>query len=128
MGAMSSQPTWRQAASRALSCLVTLCALAPAAQAERGAARTRRAETLALVSKRFDGEREPSRTRTLRSLAEEDEDAGATPDDKPLAPALQHRVVAGETLSAIANHYGITLDQLAAQNPELDPDHIRIGQ
>ena len=51
------------------------------------------------------------------------------PDDKPLAPALEHRVVAGETLSAIANHYGVTLEQiLAAQNPELDPDRIRIGQ
>lgn len=39
-----------------------------------------------------------------------------------------HTVRADETLSAIAARYGVSLERLLEQNPELDPDRIRPGQ
>jgi LysM repeat protein len=41
---------------------------------------------------------------------------------------LTHRVASGETLGAIALHYGVALSQLLALNPEIDPDRLRAGQ
>jgi LysM repeat protein len=37
-------------------------------------------------------------------------------------------LAAGETLSAVAKHYGISLQQIIDLNPGLDPDHVREGR
>ncbi|MEO8538821.1 MAG: LysM peptidoglycan-binding domain-containing protein [bacterium] len=42
--------------------------------------------------------------------------------------ARVHTVEEGETLSSIAETYGISPDELAAQNGISDPDHIVVGQ
>ncbi len=42
--------------------------------------------------------------------------------------AQTHAVVAGETLSTIAEFYGVTLEELMAENGITDPDAIDIGQ
>ena len=39
-----------------------------------------------------------------------------------------HVVAAGETVSAIAAHYGVTVEQLVDHNEGLEPDRIRVGQ
>jgi LysM repeat protein len=46
----------------------------------------------------------------------------------PTATPLTHRVVARDTLLGIAAQYGITLDELLAANPALNPLLLRIGQ
>jgi membrane-bound lytic murein transglycosylase D len=40
----------------------------------------------------------------------------------------EHRVVSGETLSRIAQAYGIRLEELQAANPGVDSRRLRIGQ
>jgi LysM repeat protein len=46
----------------------------------------------------------------------------------PAAAGGAHLVAAGETLSGIAAHYGMTLADVLERNPGIDPDRIRIGQ
>ncbi len=44
------------------------------------------------------------------------------------ADSLEHSVAPGETLSAIARGHGVSVDEILALNPELDPDRVRAGQ
>jgi LysM repeat protein len=39
-----------------------------------------------------------------------------------------HIVQSGDTLSKIANEYGVTLSQLQAANPRVNPRALQIGQ
>jgi LysM repeat protein len=54
------------------------------------------------------------------------------PDPQPPAPPHEyqdHTVQTGETLSSIAQHYGVDLHRLIAINPQVhDPDKIYTGQ
>jgi murein DD-endopeptidase MepM/ murein hydrolase activator NlpD len=52
------------------------------------------------------------------------------PQAPPPAPPVQHFTVQqGDTLWEIASHYGVTMAQLLAANPEVDnPGHLQIGQ
>lgn len=43
-------------------------------------------------------------------------------------PGIEYRVVAGDTLSEIAERFDVTVEMLVAQNEGLDPDRIREGQ
>ncbi len=46
----------------------------------------------------------------------------------PKAQRPVHRVADGETLGAIAFQYGTSIEALIEANPDLDPDHLSIGQ
>ena len=39
-----------------------------------------------------------------------------------------YTVQGGDTLSAVAARFGVSFDQIREQNPEIDPDRIRVGQ
>jgi membrane-bound lytic murein transglycosylase D len=39
-----------------------------------------------------------------------------------------HQVRSGDTVSAIARHYDVSVQMIARMNPGMDPDRIRIGQ
>jgi LysM repeat protein len=58
--------------------------------------------------------------------------AVAPPAPKPAPPApvatTVHVVVAGDTLSAIASRYGVTITAIASANQLADPSFIRVGQ
>jgi membrane-bound lytic murein transglycosylase D len=41
---------------------------------------------------------------------------------------LEHMVASGETLSHIAREYGVTVDDLRAANPRIEPRRMQIGQ
>lgn len=41
---------------------------------------------------------------------------------------VEHTLVAGETVSALAARYGVRVAELRRWNPELDPDRVRAGQ
>lgn len=41
---------------------------------------------------------------------------------------LEHRVAQGETLTHIARRYGVTVDDLRATNPRVEPRRMQIGQ
>ena len=41
---------------------------------------------------------------------------------------VSHTVVAGETLYHIAQNYGVSVEQVVAGNPGLNPDRIEAGQ
>lgn len=54
----------------------------------------------------------------------------ATPEPTP-APALEpieYEIVAGDTLSAIAVEFDVTVEAILALNPGLEPDSIQAGQ
>ena len=54
----------------------------------------------------------------------------ATPEPTP-APAagpIEYEIVAGDTLSAIAVEFDVTVEAILALNPGLEPDSIQIGQ
>ncbi|HJL20364.1 MAG TPA: penicillin-insensitive murein endopeptidase [Sandaracinaceae bacterium LLY-WYZ-13_1] len=45
----------------------------------------------------------------------------------PVAPTVLHEVSRGETLSAIAQRYGVTVARMRRWNPEVRPDRLRVG-
>jgi LysM repeat protein len=50
-----------------------------------------------------------------------------TPGASPTASGQTYRMKAGDTLSAVAASYGVTVDQLLAANPGLNPNAIAVG-
>lgn len=51
----------------------------------------------------------------------------ATPIAEP-EPARTHKVASGETLDGIARRYGVTVAELEAANPRIQPRRLQIGQ
>jgi membrane-bound lytic murein transglycosylase D len=47
--------------------------------------------------------------------------------DMPLINYYIHTIRSGDTLLALANHYGITVDQITAMNPTVQARNLRIG-
>lgn len=45
-----------------------------------------------------------------------------------LVNVYMHKVQSGDTVSALARHYGVTVAMIARLNPGLNPDRIRLGQ
>lgn len=50
------------------------------------------------------------------------------PTPPPTPPTSNYRIVEGDTLSDIAETYGVTLESILDLNPDLDADTIQIGQ
>ena len=92
----------RRRFAAALAACAAISAVAVPARANRGEAQAAGTRTLELVAHHFGS------------------DGGAG--------GLEHRVAQGETLSAIAAHYGVSVEQILQQNPDLDPDHVRAGR
>ena len=52
-----------------------------------------------------------------------------SPSPRPSPPFKSYVVKTGETLGALAQRFGVTLQALLAANPDItDPRHIRVGQ
>jgi LysM repeat protein len=68
-------------------------------------------------------DRGPTRLTTSNSR---DDDAEPTEPARSHGPT--HKVARGETLSAIVARYGMSLADVVAHNPGLDPDRVREGQ
>lgn len=49
-------------------------------------------------------------------------------DPEASSEPVLHRIVAGDNLTRIARRYDLTLDELRALNPRLDPDVVRVGR
>ncbi len=52
----------------------------------------------------------------------------ATPTPTPAPTAFDYEIVAGDTLSDIAESFGTTVDAILTLNPGLDPNTLQIGQ
>lgn len=69
----------------------------------------------------------PTRTPTLTPTLT----ATQTPTPVPTPtsiPPLAHQVQGGETLSDIANSYGVALEEIRDLNPAIDPNLLQVGQ
>ena len=65
-------------------------------------------------------------SKTVRDVAASGEDEAAS---RPSGQAAYHQVVKGDTLWALANWYGVPLEELVALNPQIkNPNLIRVGQ
>jgi LysM repeat protein len=53
---------------------------------------------------------------------------GRVEEPEPEPPGIEVRVASGDTLSHIAERFGVTVDDLVRWNPGLRPDRIRAGQ
>jgi LysM repeat protein len=53
---------------------------------------------------------------------------GGEEPEQPAAPAEPYRVQAGDTLSGIANRFGMATAELASANRLADPSYLRVGQ
>jgi LysM repeat protein len=51
-----------------------------------------------------------------------------SPTSSPAAAPIEHTVVAGESLSVIAEQYGVTVEAIVEANELTNPDQIVIGQ
>jgi LysM repeat protein len=51
-----------------------------------------------------------------------------SPTSSPAAAPIEHTVVAGESLSVIAEQYGVTVEAIVEANELANPDQIVIGQ
>jgi soluble lytic murein transglycosylase-like protein len=115
----------------ALSAVVLLLAAShPAAAQEGRRYQVRRGETLSGIAATFDVS--SSAIAGANGLSDPDlVFAGSwltIPSDAPAAlPARRHRVADGETLSGIADHYGLATSTLAEANGIDDPDLVVIG-
>lgn len=54
--------------------------------------------------------------------------AAAIASRERLVNVYMHKVQSGDTVSALARHYGVTVAMIAKLNPGLNPDRIRLGQ
>jgi membrane-bound lytic murein transglycosylase D len=68
-----------------------------------------------------------TRLRIPKGLQDQFETAYAEIPVLERVPFVEHRVMAGETLSAIASRYGISVGDVQRANPGLDPRRLRIG-
>ena len=50
------------------------------------------------------------------------------PTPQPATEPIEYEIVAGDTLSAIAVEFDVTVDAILALNPGLEPDTIQVGQ
>ena len=50
------------------------------------------------------------------------------PTPEPATEPIEYEIVAGDTLSAIAVEFDVTVDAILALNPGLEPDTIQVGQ
>jgi LysM repeat protein len=55
-------------------------------------------------------------------------EAPPPPRPEPSPGPGRHRVTSGESLSAIAGRYGVTVDELVRANPRVEPNRIVAGQ
>src|ERR1700741_4408268 len=99
----------------------------PHARAERGSSSLgRHGSSLALIETRFEGddevEDEPLPAHEAKRVRPHDREAHGE-REAPIEPKL----VPGETLSGIAKHYGVSVQQVVELNPSLDADRIREG-
>lgn len=70
---------------------------------------------------------QPSTSTARRAAASPDETAEAG-ETAQAGEGGVHIVQSGDTLSKIANEYGVTLSQLQAANPRVNPRALQIGQ
>jgi len=73
------------------------------------------------------GERSPAPATRPAATVVAPTSAAPTPSPTPPAPT-EYTVLPGDTLSAIAERFGMTVDQIAAANGIEDPDLIIVGQ
>lgn len=66
----------------------------------------------------------PGPTNTPEPAQAEDDDDGSPAQSGPVI----HTVKQGQTLGFIAQLYGVTVDDIAAANPDMNPDQISVGQ
>ncbi len=76
---------------------------------------------------------EPSPTGTPAAPEQADEEPTlAAPEPTPTVPSPEegqwHTVTAGETMAVIAAQYGLSVDELLAANPDVNPLLLQIGQ
>jgi LysM repeat protein len=73
-------------------------------------------------------------TNTPRSAATTAVAATSTPDPADASPTTStsapgtYTVQPGDSLTIIANRFGLTLEDILAVNDIVDPDHIEVGQ
>jgi len=67
---------------------------------------------------------QPSPSPTRPPVAE---DTPAAVPATPTPGAIEYPIVAGDTLSAVAQSFGTTVDEILALNPALDPNQLSIG-
>jgi len=70
-------------------------------------------------------EPKPTPRRTIQR-----ESASTPPTVIPAEPARpsRHKVRPGEYLSTIASRYAVSMPDILAANPEIDPNRLRVGQ
>ncbi len=129
-GAALDGTMWWCTYSRGQAALAALlaCGLAGQARADRGG-RTAHAETFAALARRASAAHDAAAGEP-QGDDDEHESRRETSDGRDDAggPGISHKVAPGETLSAIALHYGVSVQAILDRNPGLDADRIREGQ
>ncbi|HVY72410.1 MAG TPA: LysM peptidoglycan-binding domain-containing protein [Verrucomicrobiae bacterium] len=70
----------------------------------------------------------PSRTEREESQAAKTSPRNNTTSTRTTPASKTHRIRAGDTLRSIAPRYGVTVAQLTAANPGIDPRRLVVGQ
>ncbi len=73
------------------------------------------------------GELTPYLTRAATVMVSPEKTASQSPLPSPSATPRMHTVKKGETVSGIAQMYGVTVDAILAANPKLNPNLMLIG-
>lgn len=115
--------------SAPVACLVVglLAALPRGARAQH-TWRVRAGDALSLIAQRFG-----VTVDELREWNELEDDTIFVGQELQVAPAeprsvgSSYVVEAGDTLSAIALRFGVSIEQIGEWNPDIDPDRIRVG-